>query len=212
MNVLIFGASGAAGGSVLRACFSSPSVKEVRAITRRPLRFTNKKLHVFLHNDYLNYAPVEDAFMNVDACLFCLGVSATQVPREEYKKITHDFALAAASTLRIHSPSAVFHFISGKGTSMNSRFMWARVKAQTERDLISLVNAVCWRPAFIDGESSNNSPRLYRILRPALRLLKPLSSLYVEGQDLGRAMLRATSENIRGRIIENAEIRDLANN
>ena len=56
MNILIFGASGAAGGSVLRACFSSPSVKEVRAITRRPLRFSHKKLRVFLHNDYLNYA------------------------------------------------------------------------------------------------------------------------------------------------------------
>jgi uncharacterized protein YbjT (DUF2867 family) len=211
MNVLIFGASGAAGGSVLRACFSSPSVKEVRAITRRQLRFSSKKLRVLLHQNYLDYAPVEDAFMNVDTCLFCLGVSATQVSEEEYRKITHDFALAAANTLRINSPSAIFHFISGKGTYINSRFMWARVKAQTENDLMKLVNAVCWRPAFIDGELSNSSPRIYRTLRPALRLLKPLRGLYVNGQDLGRAMLKATSEKIRGRVIENAEIRDLAN-
>jgi uncharacterized protein YbjT (DUF2867 family) len=211
MNVLIFGASGSAGGSVLRACFSSSAVKEVRAITRRPLRFTHKKLRVFIHDDYLDYAPVEEAFTNVDACLFCLGISATQVSGEEYRRITHDFTLAAARTLLLHSPNATFHFISGKGTNLNSHFMWARVKAETERDLISLVNAVCWRPAFIDGESSNSSPRLYRILRPALRLLKPFRSLYVNGQDLGRAMLRATGENIRGRIIENAEIRDLAN-
>ena len=28
--------------------------------------------------------------------------------------------------------------------------------------------------------------------------------------DLGRAMLQATAENLRGRIIENAEIRDVA--
>lgn len=211
MKVLIFGASGSAGGSVLRACFSSPAVREIRAITRRPLRFTHKKLRVFIHNDYLDYAPVEEAFTDVDACLFCLGISAAQVSGEEYRKITHDFALAAASTLRMNSPTAIFHFISGKGTSMNSRFMWARVKAQTERDLMALVNALCWRPAFIDGESSNSSPRLYRALRPLLRLLKPFRSLYVNGQDLGRAMLKATLENIRGRIIENAEIRDLAN-
>ena len=211
MKVLIFGASGSAGGSVLRTCFSSSAVKEIRAITRRPLRFTHKKLRVFIHNDYLDYVPVEEAFVDVDACLFCLGTSATQVSGEEYRRITHDFALAAARTLRVHSSTAVFHFISGKGTSMNSRFMWAHVKAETERDLMALVNAVCWRPAFIDGESSNSSPRLYRVLRPALRLLKPFRSLYVDGQDLGRAMLKATLENIRGRMIENAEIRDLAN-
>ena len=211
MNVLIFGASGSAGGSVLRACFPSPAVKEVRAITRRPLRFTHKKLRVFIHDDYLNYALVEEAFVDVDACLFCLGISATQVSGEEYRRITHDFALAGASTLRINSPTAVFHFISGKGTCLDSRFMWARVKAETERDPMSLVNAVCWRPAFIDGESSNSSPRLYRALRPLFRLLKPFRSLYMNGQDLGRAMLKATLENIRGRVIENAEIRDLAN-
>ena len=211
MNVLIFGASGSAGGSILRACFSSPAVKEIRAITRRPLRFTHKKLRVFIHNDYLDYAPVEEAFIDVHACLFCLGISATQVSGEEYWRITHDFALATARTLRVHSSTAVFHFISGKGTSMNSRFLWAHVKAETERDLMALVNAVCWRPAFIDGESSNSSPRLYRALRPLLRLLKPFRSLYVNGQDLGRAMIRATGENVRGRVIENAEIRDLAN-
>ena len=211
MKVLIFGASGSAGGSVLRACFSSAAVKEIRAITRRSLRFTHKKLRVFVHNDYLDYAPVEEAFMDVDACLFCLGISATQVSEGEYRRITHDFALAAARTLRVHSSTAAFHFISGKGTSMNSRFMWARVKAETERDLMALENTVCWRPAFIDGESSNSSPRLYQALRPLFRLLKPFRSPYVNGQDLGRAMLKATLENVRGRVIENAEIRDLAN-
>jgi uncharacterized protein YbjT (DUF2867 family) len=211
MNILIFGASGSGGGSVLRACFSSSAVKEIHAITRRPLRFTHKKLRVFVHNDYLDYASVEEAFVDVDACLFCLGISAMQVSREEYRRITHDFALAAARTLRVHSSTAVFHFISGKGTCLDSRFMWARVKAETERDLMSLVNAVCWRPAFIDGESTSSSPRLYRALRPLFKLLKPFRNLYVNGQDLGRAMLKATLENIRGRVIENAEIRDLAN-
>ncbi len=157
MKVLIFGASGSAGGSVLRACFSSSAVKEVRAITRRPLRFTHKKIRVFIHHDYLDYTLVEEAFVNVDTCLFCLGISSTQVSGEEYQRITHDFALAAARMLLLHSPQAAFHFISGKGTSLDSRFKWARVKAEAERDLISLVKAVCWRPAFIDGESSKTT-------------------------------------------------------
>jgi hypothetical protein len=40
--------------------------------------------------------------------------------------------------------------------------------------------------------------------------LKPFPSLYIHGHDLGRAMLQATIENIRGRIFENAEIRQIA--
>ena len=211
MKVLVFGATGSAGGSVLRACLAAPVVEEVCAITRRPLGLAHEKLRVFVHGDYLDYAAVGEAFAGVDACLFCLGISATQVSGEaEYRRITHDFALAAAQALRAHSPAAAFHFISGQGTHPDSRFMWARVKAETERDLMALVDAVCWRPAFIDGEPSESGPRLYQRLRPVLRLLKPFRSLYVDGRDLGRAMVQARLENVRRRVIENAEIREIA--
>ncbi|MGZ5496467.1 MAG: hypothetical protein ACXWFO_06910, partial [Candidatus Aminicenantales bacterium] len=151
------------------------------------------------------------AFAGLDACLYCLGISATQVSgEEEYRKITHDFALTAARTLELQSPTSAFHFISGQGTRLDSRMMWARVKAETERNLIALLGAVCWRPAFIDGEPSQNAPRVYKVLRPLFRLFKGFRNLYVTGEDIGRAMLQATSEGIRGRIIENAEIRDIA--
>ncbi len=211
MNILIFGATGSAGGSVLRACLSSQLVGEVRAITRRPLPLAHAKLRTFVHQDYRDYAAVADAFAAVDACMFCLGVSATQVSGEEaYRAVTHDFTLAAARALRAHSPAAAFHYISGQGTNSASRFMWARVKGQTERELIEQFDAVCWRPAVIDGERSESGPRLYQALRPLFRLLKPFRSLYVGGEDLGRAMLQATVEGIRGCVIENARIRDIA--
>ncbi|MGA9767394.1 MAG: NAD-dependent epimerase/dehydratase family protein [Blastocatellia bacterium] len=211
MNVIIFGASGTAGSGVLRACLFDPSVEEVRAITRRPLSVTSDKLRTFLHDDYLNYGAVSEAFAGVDACFYCLGVSATQVSTEqEYRRITYDFALAAANMLKLQSPDAVFHFISGRSTGLNSRFMWARVKAETERDLVSITNAVCWRPAYIAGELSHSRPLLIRVVRQVFKLMKPVRRLYVDSEDIGRAMLRATKENIRGRIIENPEIRDIA--
>jgi nucleoside-diphosphate-sugar epimerase len=212
MKVLIFGATGAAGGSVLRTCLEASHVEEVRAITRRPLKAKHPKLRVFIHDEYLRYDGIEAAFAGLDACLFCLGVSSTQVSEEaEYRKITHDFALAAAHVLRAQSPKAAFQFISGTGTRIDGRFMWARVKGETERDLIALVGANCWRPAFIDTDPSDSGPRLVQILRPLFRVLKPFPNLYVHGQDLGRAMLQATVENMRGHVIENVEIRDIAN-
>jgi len=210
MKVLLFGATGTAGASVLKVCLDSPRVEEVRAIARRPLRTTHRKLTAFIHSNFLDYAAVRQALTGIDVCLSCPGVSVTQVTEAEYRTITHDFTLAAARALKAASPGVAFHYISGQGTRSDSRLMWARVKAQTENELIELIDAVCWRPAAIDAEPSDNAPKLYSALRPLFRLLKPFRSLYIAGEDLGRAMLQAASENLRARIIENAAIRDLA--
>ncbi|HYA65000.1 MAG TPA: hypothetical protein VED66_17470, partial [Candidatus Sulfotelmatobacter sp.] len=143
-------------------------------------------------------------------CLFCLGTSFTQVSKEDYRKISYSFPLAAAQMLKSQSPGAAFHYISGKGTDAKSRMLWSRVKAQAEQDLIELIDADCWRPAFIDAKPSPSMPKFYALFFPLGRLSKPFPSLYVHGHDLARAMLQATRENLRRRIFENAEIRQIA--
>ena len=211
MIVLLFGATGSAGGSVLRACLDAAEVTEVRALVRRVPALTDPKLRPLVHRDFADYRGAEAAFAGVDACFYCLGKSVRQVSGEaEYRVITHDYALSAASALLVGSPGAVFQFISGSGTHLTSRFMWARVKAETERDLMALCGAVCWRPAAIDGVASASEPALYRHMRPVFRLLRPIRRLYVHGEDIGRAMLQATSDGLRNQIIENAPLRDLA--
>jgi uncharacterized protein YbjT (DUF2867 family) len=212
MRILLLGATGSAGGSVLLACLASPRVESVRAVVRRPLALSHPKLRVFVHADYLDYAAVAEAFTGVDACFDCLGISVGQTSGEaEYRRITHDFALAAARALRAYTPAAAFHYLSGDGASLGSRFMWARVKAEAERDLIAGFAAVCWRPAAIDGEPSRSEPRRYKLLRPILRVLFGRSRrFYVKGEDIGRAMLLAADEGMRSRVVANREIRDLA--
>jgi uncharacterized protein YbjT (DUF2867 family) len=211
MKILLFGASGTAGGAVLQACLNTPVVEELRVIVRRPLGRSATKLREFVHANYLDYAAVSDAFRAVDACLLCLGTSVTQVSKDEYVKISHDYAIAAAKMLKAKSPGAAFHYVSGQGTRAGSRTFWSNVKGQTENELMELVGADCWRPAFIDADPSASLPKVYAALRPALRFfLSPFRSLYVAGEDLGRAMLQATRENLRRRVIENPEIRQLA--
>jgi uncharacterized protein YbjT (DUF2867 family) len=211
MNILLFGATGSAGGSVLKACLASNAVNEVHVIARRTPLHTHDKLRVHLHHNYLNYAAVADAFENIHACFFCLGISVAGVSGEaEYRTITHDYAVAAARMLKLSSPRASFHYLSAQGADPKSLFMWARVKGQTDEELMDFIDAVCWRPSAIDGEPSDNAPRVYKIFRPYFRVFKPFRSLYVSGEDLGNAMIHAAAAGIRRRVIPNVEIRDVA--
>ena len=209
--VLLFGASGSAGGCVLDMCLAAPDVKEVRSVVRRPLGMSHPKLREIRHTDFASYSGSEQIFAGVDACLFCLGKSVTQVSGEpEYRRITCDFSMAAALALREQSPDAVFHYVSGQGASLTSRFMWARVKAEAERALLDRVGALCWRPAGIDGKPSVSEPLIFKMARPAYRLFRSFRSLYVSGDDIGLAMLQAMDDGVRERIIKNAELRDMA--
>ena len=210
MKILLFGATGTVGNAVLETCLAAAIVDEVRAMTRRPLMNTSAKLRTYVHKDFLDYSTAQEAFRSIDACLFCLGTSVAQVSKDDYRKISYAYPLAAAHMLKSRSPGAAFHYISGKGTDANSRMLWARVKAHAEQDLMELIDAICWRPAYIDAKPSGSMPKFYAWFAPLGRLAKPFPSLYVHGNDLGGAMLQATVESIRRRVIENAEIRQIA--
>lgn len=211
LTVIVFGATGSAGACVVRQCLASPAVGELRLVTRRPLALRDPRITTVLRHDFARYDDGDATFAGIDLCLWCLGKSVSQVDGEAaYRRLTYDFAMAAAAALRKASPGATFHFVSGSGAALDSRFMWARVKAETERDLLASTRALCWRPAGIDGDPSESEPMKYRLFRPALRLFRPFRSLYVSGDDIGRAMLQAHADGLVGRIIENREIRDLA--
>jgi uncharacterized protein YbjT (DUF2867 family) len=212
VKLLLFGATGLAGSGVLRACLDAPQVTEVRAVVRRSTGVSDPRLREFLHGNYLEYLPIADAFTSVDACFFCLGVSVSKAPVEaNYRRIHQAYPMAAATMLRATSPAAPFQYLSGKSTDLNSRWMWARVKAEAERDLIATFDANCFRPGMIDGKGPSSQTAIVEGLRPVLRaIFKPFRSMYIENIDIGRAMLEATTQKLRRRIVENPEIRDLA--
>jgi uncharacterized protein YbjT (DUF2867 family) len=211
MTILLFGATGNAGGAVLKACLADSGLAEVRAVTRRAPAATHPKLRVILHQDYLDYSAIRTAFECVDTCLFCLGISVRQVSGEaEYRRITLDFPMAAARMLLAESPGAIFQYVSGHGASERSRMMWARVKAEAETALRQAAGANAWRPAFIDRADSNSTLTVYQWMRPLFRVVSRSRRFYISGEDIGRAMLRATRLQLRGKRFENAEIRDLA--
>ena len=107
LRVAIFGPTGLAGTGVVRAWLDDPRVAEVRAVTRRPLPYSAPRLQEVSCQDFLHLDPIRETFAGLDAVCFCLGVSASQVKdRDEYRRITHDYAVAASGATLAASPGA----------------------------------------------------------------------------------------------------------
>jgi uncharacterized protein YbjT (DUF2867 family) len=219
MQVILFGATGMVGQGVLLEALADPDVASVLVVGRTPLNMQHAKLREIIHTDFFDYAALEPRLTGLDACFFCLGVSSAGMTEERYRRITHDLTLAAATTLARLNTAMTFCFVSGQGTDSTAkgRIMWARVKGQTENDLLQLPfkAAYMFRPGYIQPRKGIVSKTLlyrvfYAILAPAFPLLKALFPKYVTTTDaVGRAMLAVSKQGYHKPILDNSDINAL---
>ncbi|OQD66566.1 hypothetical protein PENPOL_c004G03970 [Penicillium polonicum] len=167
MHLILTGATGLVGSSVLDAMLKNAAVSKISILSRSPVRMAedakDPRVHVITHKDFESYTPeLLHQLKDADGCVWALGTSQTNVTKEQYVKITKDYTLAAANAFSTIKPSDhPFRFIhvSGEGATQNpGRFspIFARVKGETETLLGTLseikptfrVDTV--RPAFVD--------------------------------------------------------------
>ncbi|HEV7427553.1 MAG TPA: NAD(P)H-binding protein [Thermoanaerobaculia bacterium] len=217
MDVILFGASGMVGQGVLRECLLDPEVHRVLSIGRTVTGQQHPKLAEVVRADLYDYPDIEGDLAGYDACFFCLGTSAAGKTEDEYRRVTYDLTMAAATTLARLNPQMTFIYVSGSGTDSTEqgRVMWARVKGATENALLRLPfkDAYMFRPAAIlpmHGESSKT--KLYRVAyavaKPLLPLLLRLFPNYVTTTEiLGRTMLDVARKGAPSPIFEPASLR-----
>ncbi|MBI4911304.1 MAG: epimerase [Acidobacteria bacterium] len=215
MRILLFGATGMIGQGALRECLRDPEVTSVQSVVRRPSGSVHPKLRETLHGDFSDFTALLPEWEGLDACLWCLGVSAAGLGEAEYRRVTYDSALAAAEPLARLNPGMRFVFISGAGadSSEGGRTMWARVKGATENALLRLpFQAFVVRPAGIQPLHGIRSRTpvyrvFYLVLAPLLPLLrKAFPAWLTTTEELGRALLRIAKEGSPKRVLEAADI------
>jgi uncharacterized protein YbjT (DUF2867 family) len=218
VNVLLFGASGMVGDGVLDECIRDSRVTTVASITRSALGVSHFKLKEIRRKDFFDYRDLMPELAEIDACFFCLGVSAAGMKEADYYRQTYELTLAAANALAGAHPRATFCYVSGEGTdsSEKGRIMWARVKGKTENALLMLpLKAYLFRPGFIRPRPGARmrpgfTRAMYAVTLPLYPLLKRIAAKHVTtSENVARAMIAVAERGYSKRILENADINAL---
>lgn len=220
MRIILFGATGMVGQGVLRECLLDPGVERVLAVIRTTTEQRHAKLRELVVRDFLDFSPVESELAGYDSCFFCLGVTSAGMNEEDYRRITHDVTMAAATTLARLNPGLTFVFVSGAGadSTEHGRVMWARIKGKAENAVLRMPfkASYVFRPAYIQPRHGIRSrTRMYRVLylavAPLYPLLKALFPRHVTTtEQVGRAMIAVARKGAPKRLLENWDINALA--
>lgn len=137
LNAFVLGASGTAGKSIVKALIDHPKFGKVTLIGRRSLELSNIAQHpgfTKIDQKIIDFEDLEKHahdFQGYDVGFCALGTSSVGVNKQQYYRITHDYVIDTAK-LAYSAGCKQFHFISGRSTSKDSYYSWARTKAEVE--------------------------------------------------------------------------------
>jgi len=216
-HVLITGASGMVGRSVLLECIDDKRIDRITLVLRNEINLQHPKINQIILNDFTRFDEVKLKFGRPDACFHCMGVSSVGLNENEFSKLTFDISKSLADVMFDLNPEMVICYVSGTGTdsSEKGKTMWARVKGKTENYLLKkgFSKAYMFRPGAIIPEKGIKSRTgwynaLYVILRPFFPILKQSNNITTSTL-LGKAMIN-TLLNIDIKIyLENEDINEL---
>lgn len=204
------------GEGVLHECLNDPEVEQVLSVSRKPSGITHPKMREIVHSDFHDLSAIQDQLTGYNACFFCLGVSSVGMKEPEYRRLTHDLTLHFAQTLLPRNPELIFCYVSGAGTdgTGQGKVMWARVKGQTENDLLKMPfrKAYMFRPGFMyPTKGLKNTLSSYAYISWLYPVLRPLFPKYVSTlQEMGLAMINAVRIGYPKPVLEVPDIVALA--
>ncbi|RKU01296.1 epimerase [Burkholderia sp. Nafp2/4-1b] len=210
MKIILTGATGFAGGEVLRQALADPDIAQVTVLTRRSVGFVHPKLREVLMRDFLDYEGRDLA--GYTACIWCLGTSQAGAAAQAYMRVTLDYPLAAARAMFAANPRLRFCFVSGRSADPTEqrRSLFACIKGRAERQLSELDAPIfIFRPGYI-RPTARSGPRkdLARFLAPVGALFSLLGADYsVDCDQFARCLLDVAKHGADRALLVNSELR-----
>ena len=156
-TLLLVGATGLVGQSVLHQALSDDRVARLVAPTRHPL-----PPHPRIENPLVDFdaLPADAPWWAVDGVICTLGTTIRKAGSQAaFRRVDHDYPLAVAALARRHG-AAAFALTSSVGASPDSRTFYLRTKGEIERALAGggFPSLTIVRPSFIGGDRAERRP------------------------------------------------------
>lgn len=202
-KVIIVGASGLIGSSLLSALIRSEQIAEITLLLRNSLSISNSKVkEIVINFDELdNYASK----INGDIIYCCLGTTKSKSPDpNNYRKIDLEYPLNLAK-IGLQNGMSQFHVVSSLGASSQSKNAYLKLKGELENELkkLNIPSLHIYQPSFLEGKRKENRP-LEKIMMPIMKLLNPilLGSLEnyrsIKASDVAKAMMNQSIKELKG--------------
>jgi len=175
-KAIVIGATGLVGQHLAKQL--SELYDTLIVIARRPPRYINASMRFYQVNDFENLSEV---FASVGAdrttdAFSCLGTTKKQAGSDEaFRKIDHDYNVNFAKLCRDKGVENFF-LLSSMNADIDSRFLYNRVKGETEHSIMALgfTQLVILRPSLLLGKHQGRP--LESIGQKAFKLISPLVS------------------------------------
>ena len=137
-KAIVIGATGLVGQHLIKQL--SELYDTLIVIARRPPRYINASMRFYQLNDFDNLSEV---FASVGAdrttdAYSCLGTTKKQAGSDEaFRKIDHDYNVNFAKLCHDKGVENFF-LLSSMNADIDSRFLYNRVKAETEQSIMAL--------------------------------------------------------------------------
>jgi uncharacterized protein YbjT (DUF2867 family) len=190
--LLLVGATGLVGQSVLRQALADGRVTKVVAVTRKPLPPQPRLENPVVDFDAL---PADAPWWQVDAGICTLGTTMRQAgSHQAFRKVDVDYPLAVAKLLRQYGAQS-FAFNSSIGADPKARAFYMRVKGEVEQKLIAcgFPSLTLVRPSGILGPRKPHRAWEARTIRAfhSLRPVLPRHYRVVPADKIAKALLEA---------------------
>lgn len=209
-RLLLVGATGLVGQSVLTQALGDARVAQVVAPTRRPLA-----QHPKLLNPVVDFGALpEDApWWSVDGVVCALGTTIKVAGSQAaFYRVDHDLPLQVARLALGHGARS-FALNSALGASAASKVFYSRTKGELERDLRNLgyASLTLVRPGLIGGQRQESRPaeRLAIALTRGLEPMLPRRWRVVPAEMIAAHLLASTLDPPPGiRVLESDRLLD----
>lgn len=188
---MVAGATGLVGAALVEELLASPAYDRVTALVRRRL----PRDHAKLRQAVVDYERLEAAGSSLaaDDAFCCLGTTIAKAGSPEaFRRVDFD-AVQEFARLANNAGARQFLLVSSSGADARSRFLYPRVKGESEEAVSRLPfeSVAVARPSLLLGRRAESRPaeRLAQLALGPLRALIPARWRPIQARTVARALV-----------------------